>query len=184
MPNLTPPTWSKQVLLSDGTALHLRPIAPDDDARMQRLFYRLSPRTVYRRFMSVLTRMGDREVRRFTHLDFDHEMALVAVLPDAAEPGGERIVAVGRFVRLANPSHAEVAFTVEDAHQGRGIGTHLLHELIPFARLAAIQVFEAEVLAENRDMQDVFRHSGLPISTRLNQDVVHLELDIAGAAPA
>ncbi|NIP72731.1 MAG: GNAT family N-acetyltransferase, partial [Gammaproteobacteria bacterium] len=144
----SPPEWCKDVVLRDGTSLRLRPIRPDDDERMLQLFRRLSPQTVYRRFMALLKRMSLPEVQRFTHIDFAHEMALVGVVEDEGEPGGERIIGVGRFVRLPRPTHAEVAFTVEDAYQGLGIGTHLLQELLPFARMAEIEVLEAEVLAE------------------------------------
>jgi acetate---CoA ligase (ADP-forming) len=175
MPNTTPPTWSKDVILANGTPLRLRPIAPADDARIIRFFYRLSPQTVYRRFMSMITRMDETEVKRFTHIDFDHEMAIVGVLEDEAEPGGERIIAVGRYVRLPKPTHAEVAFTVEDAYQGQGIGTHLLQELIPFARMADIEVLEAEVLAENHQMLGVFKNMGFTLSSSLHEGVVHIE---------
>ncbi|HKJ00679.1 MAG TPA: GNAT family N-acetyltransferase [bacterium] len=175
MPNYTPPAWSKDVILSTGTPLRLRPITPEDDQRMIRLFYRLSPQTIYRRFMTMITRMDEKEVAHFTHIDFDNETAIVGVIEDEGEPGGERIIAVGRFVRLPKPTHAEVAFTVEDAYQGQGIGTHLLQELIPFARMAEIEVLEAEVLAENHQMIGVFKNMGFTITSSLREGVVHIE---------
>jgi acetate---CoA ligase (ADP-forming) len=175
MPNPTPPRWSKDVILVNGTPLRLRPITPEDDGRMLRFFQRLSPQTIYRRFMSVLTRMDEKELRRFTHIDFDEEMAIVGVIEDEAEEQRERIIAVGRFVRLPKPTHAEVAFTVEDRYQGQGIGTHLLQELMPFARMADIETLEAEVLAENRQMLQVFRNMGFVTTSSLREGVVHIE---------
>ena len=178
MANPTPPRWSKDVILANGTPLRLRPIAPEDDERMIRLFYRLSPQSIYRRFMTMVTRMDEKEVRRFTHIDFDNEMAIVGVIEAEGEPGGELIVAVGRFVRLPKPTQAEVAFTVEDPYQGLGIGTHLLQELIPFARMAEIEVLEAEVLAENQQMLQVFRNMGFVITSSLREGVVHIEFTV------
>jgi acetyl coenzyme A synthetase (ADP forming)-like protein len=178
MPTYTPPRWSKDVILVNGTPLRLRPISPEDDERLLRFFYRLSPQTVYRRFMSMITRMDEKEIQRFTHIDFDNEMAIVGMIEDDAEPGAERIIAVGRFVRLPKPTHAEVAFTVEDAYQGLGIGTHLLTELLPFARMAEIESLEAEVLAENQQMLQVFRNMGFTISSSLREGVVHIEFTV------
>ncbi|HSG20185.1 MAG TPA: GNAT family N-acetyltransferase, partial [Burkholderiaceae bacterium] len=179
MANPTPPRWSKDVILVDGTSLRLRPISPQDDRRIVRLFYRLSPQTIYRRFMASVSSMTEEKVRPFTPLDFDNEMAIVGVVDDAEEPDGEKIIAVGRYVRLPKPTHAEVAFTVEDAYRGLGIGTHLLQELLPFARLAEIEVLEAEVLAENQDMLHVFRNMGFVITSSLREGVVHIEFAMA-----
>ncbi|HEX9842314.1 MAG TPA: GNAT family N-acetyltransferase, partial [bacterium] len=178
MANYTPPRWSKDVILVNGTPLRLRPITWDDDPRMIRLFYRLSPQTIYRRFMSMVTRMDEQEVQRFTHIDFDNEMAIVGVIEDESEPGAEKVIAVGRFVRLPKPTHAEVAFTVDDAYQGLGIGTHLLQELLPFAHLAEIEVLEAEVLADNHQMLQVFKNMGFVITSSLREGVVHIEFTI------
>lgn len=167
--------WSKDVILKDGTSLRLRPISAKDEERLTNLFNRLSKQTVYRRFMGHLPRLGEREVHRFTHLDFENEMAIVALKEDKAEPGGEKLIAVGRFIRLPAPTHAEVAFTVEDAYQGLGIGTHLFQELLPFARLAEIEVLEAEVLVENKEMLGVFMNMGFTVSTQREYGVIHIE---------
>lgn len=180
MPQLTPPSWSKDVTLNDGTSLHLRPIHPEDDDKMLRLFDRLSLSTVYTRFLGVVRRFSETEIQRFTHLDFDDQMAIVGVLPDVKEPEGEKIIAVGRYVRLENPAHAELALTVEDAHQSNGIGTHLLVALLPFARAAGVRVLEAEVLAENRRMLAVLRHMGLPSTYFVQAGVAHFELPLNG----
>src|SRR5262245_7741320 len=151
MPNAVPPAWSKDVILRDGTSLRLRPITPQDDERLVKFHSRLSPQSIYTRFMRIMPKLTPNDVRRFTQIDYDGEMAIVGVVPDDAE-GGERMIAVGRYVRLPKHTHAEVAFTVADAYQGKGIATVLLQEIVPFARMAHIDVLEAEVLAENRRM--------------------------------
>ena len=174
-----PPPWQRDVILADGTSLRLRPIRPDDDARMLALFDRLSPATIQNRFMAAVRRFSETEVQRFTHVDYADEMALVAVAADGTAPGGERIIAVGRYVRLADPRRAEVAFTVEDGYQGLGIGTHLLQELLPFARQAGVEVLEAEVLAHNQAMLRVFQHMGFAVTARHASGTVHIEFPFA-----
>ena len=178
MLNSSPSSWRKDVVLTNGTTLRLRPISPEDDERMLRLFGRLSPETVYRRFFTLLHHMSLERVQQFTHIDLENEMALVGVIEDQEEPEGERIIAVGRYVRLPRPTRAEVAFTVDDAFQGLGIGTHLLQALLPFARMAEIEVLEAEVLAENRRMIAVFRNMGFSVSSTLREGVSHIEFPL------
>ncbi|HEX7928586.1 MAG TPA: GNAT family N-acetyltransferase, partial [bacterium] len=179
MPNAVPPAWSKDVILRDGTSLRLRPITPGDDERLVKFHSRLSPQSIYTRFMRIMPKLTPNDVKRFTVIDYDSDMAIVAVVPDADQPGGERIAAVGRYVRLPKHTHAEVAFTVEDAYQGKGIATILLQEIVPFARLAHLDVLEAEVLAENRRMLDVFNHMGFQITASLQEGVVHVEFPVA-----
>ena len=182
MTNYTPPNWRKNVNLRDGTSLHLRPIRPDDTGRIRRFYERLSLESTYFRFMSMMKRLTEMEVEHFTRINFDDEMAIVGVVPDEEEPGGERLIAVGQYVRLPKPTHAEVAFAVNDAYQGRGIATHLLQELLPFARMADIEVLEAEVLAENKRMLQVFRNMGFTTSTERFETVIHIEFPIESTA--
>jgi acetyl coenzyme A synthetase (ADP forming)-like protein len=170
-----PPPWQKNVILKDGTSLRLRPLRSEDRESLLRFFDRLSPATVYNRFMGFINRPSFKQAERFSDIDYENEMAIAAVLADEHEPGGERIAAVGRFIRLPRPTHAEVAFTVEDAYQGLGIGTHLLQELLPFARMAEVEVVEAEVLAGNEAMLKVFQDMGFAATSQLDHGVVHIE---------
>src|SRR3990170_3418747 len=106
----------------------------------------------------------------------DDDAALAATL---GEPPDERIIAVGLYTRLEPGSdHAEVAFTVEDSHQGRGIATQLLDHLAIAARDHDIRVFEADVLGENRSMLDVFRDSGFPLESRIKYGTYHVAFPI------
>jgi acetyl coenzyme A synthetase (ADP forming)-like protein len=163
------------VLLKDGSTVHLRPIRPDDDDMMIALFNRFSPRTIYLRFHHVIREMTKEEVQRYTRVDYRDTFALIATL---GEPPDVRIIAVGRYARLANPDRAEAAFVVEDSHQGRGISTHLLDQLAAVARSNGIRVFEAEVMSENREMMEVFRDSGFPLETTLEEGTYHVVFPI------
>ncbi len=164
------------VVLRDGSTLHLRAIQPEDEGKMLALFYRLSPQSIYFRFHRLLTQMSREEVKRFCTVDYDSSFALVATVGEDME---ERIIAVGRYARLPKGDTAEVAFVVEDAHQGKGIGTHLLEQLAKIAREKGIRHFEGEVLAENRQMLQVMKDSGFKVAQELDYGVYQVVLDIA-----
>lgn len=87
---------------------------------------------------------------------------------------GEDPIGVGRFIRIdhgAPPLRAEVAFTVLDAWQGHGVATALLDHLIRIGRALGIERFEADVLADNTQMMEVFEHSGLPVASTVRDRV-------------
>ncbi len=176
MPESRPPKWKKTVILKDGTSLLLRPITPKDTDIWIRFLNRVSPESIYRRFHGVIPKVDESYAHRFTHIDYDDEMAIVGVAADSKEPQGERMIAVGRLVRLPKPTVGEVAFLVEDASQGRGIGSHLLQELLPFARLMDIERLEAIVLAENREMIRLFQDTGFVITSSADAGTVRIEL--------
>ena len=179
MASITDPLqWRKQATLHNGTPLVLRAILPQDDQKMLRLFDRLSADTVYFRFMTMVKRFSDSDIKRFTHIDFTNDMAIVATLANSDEPEGEKLVAVGRYARLTRPERGEVAITVEDALQKQGIGTLLWEELLPFARNSGIEILEAEVLAENHRMLGLFRDSGYPATFQQQGGTVHVEISI------
>ncbi len=148
-----PPEWEADVVLADGGPVHVRPIRPDDGDRLLRFHGSLSAESIYYRFFSPKPRLTDREVEKFTHVDYDDRVALVALL-------GDEFIAVARYDRWPGKDEAEVAFTVSDAHQGRGIGTLLLEHLAAIARSRGIHRFTAEVLPDNRPMLRVFRRAG------------------------
>jgi hypothetical protein len=111
-----PEDWVVDALLSDGAAVCIRPIRPDDGAALSAFHDGLSEETVYRRFFSYKPHLTERDVERFTHVDYRDRMAFVAVL-------GDRLIGVARYDRMAGTDEAEVAFVIADAHQGRGLGT-------------------------------------------------------------
>jgi len=170
-----PEEYEVDLPLRDGSTIRLRPIRPDDDDMMIALFNRFSPRTIYLRFHHVVGEMTKKEVQRYTHIDHKDTFALVATV---GEPPEERIIAVGRYARLSDSDRAEVAFVVEDGHQGQGISTHFLKRLAAAARGKGIRVFEAEVLGENNEMMAVFRESGFPIESKLADGAFHVVLAI------
>ncbi|GAA2800294.1 bifunctional GNAT family N-acetyltransferase/acetate--CoA ligase family protein [Saccharopolyspora taberi] len=166
-----PRQWEADVVLSDGGTVHLRPIRPDDADMLVSFHGRLSERTRYFRYFGPYPRMPKRDVERFSRVDYLNRVALIAML-------GDDIVAVGRFDRLGEQDSAEVAFVVQDEHQGRGLGSILLEHLAAAARERGLRRFVAEVLAENSQMVRIFQDAGYQIRRAMEEGVVHLEFDI------
>jgi acyl-CoA synthetase (NDP forming)/GNAT superfamily N-acetyltransferase len=166
-----PKHWEADVLLSDGGTVHLRPITPDDAQLIVGLHSRLSDRTRYFRYFGAYPRISERDLKRFSVVDHHGRVAIGAFL-------GHNLISVGRYEQLDDGDAAEVAFVVEDAHQGRGIGSILLEHLAAAAGERGLRKFVAEVLAENRQMVRVFREAGYRVSRELDAGVLHLEFAI------
>ena len=161
------------VLLADGSTVHVRPINPDDADRVVALHSRFSERTRYLRYFSPYPRIPARDLARFVTVDHHDREALVVSL-------GDDLIAIGRYERLGDASpDAEVAFVVEDAHQRRGIGSMLLEHLADAARAVGITRFVAEVLPQNAAMQSVFAKIGFQLSREYADGVMHLTFPIA-----
>ncbi|QKT07466.1 GNAT family N-acetyltransferase [Gordonia sp. X0973] len=166
-----PREWAADVLASDGGVVHLRPIVPDDADDVVEFHSQLSERTRYMRYFGPTPTLPPREVVRMTTVDYHDRVALVALL-------GGKIIAIGVYEGLAaagKPESAEVAFTVSDEHQGRGLGPILLEHLAGAAAENGFTRFEAEVLAENTNMTTVFRDAGYQLSRSFDGSNVHVE---------
>src|SRR4051812_4898832 len=158
-------TRAADVLLSDGTTVHLRPIRPEDADGIVALHSRFSERTRYLRYFSAYPRIPPRDLERFVNVNHHSREAFVVEL------GGD-LIAVGRYERLGDQAHdAEVAFVVEDAHQGRGIGSVLIEHLIAAAREEGIEAFVADVLPTNQTMLRVFSEAGFQIQRAFEDGV-------------
>jgi len=171
----TVPVDAVDVILRDGTTLRLRaPVSADADALVA-FFAGLSERSLYLRFHG------------FRHVD--STLAEPFVDPDWAERGalvgtltgddGDRIVALGNYVRLRDPASAEAAFAVADELQGRGLGTRLLEQLAARAAAVGIERLVANVLADNSAMLRVFTGAGFDVSRTLESGEVELQFPIA-----
>ncbi|TDC91379.1 GNAT family N-acetyltransferase [Actinomadura sp. 7K507] len=167
-----PDHWEADVVLSDGGTAHLRPIRPGDGDLLRDFHARLSPESIYYRFFSPRPHLSDRDVEHFTTVDHDRRAALIATI-------GEVMVAVVRYDLLSDrPETAEVAFLVEDAHQGRGLGPVLLEHIAAAARERGVRRFVASVLPDNRRMTRVFREAGYRAEQRFEEGVIELVLDL------
>ncbi len=163
--------------LSDGSPVIVRAIRPEDREALQEGLQHQSPESIYHRFFRQKQELTHEELDYFTKLDFLRHVGIGALVPVE----GELLpVAVARYVVADEnePLSAEIAFAVDDPHQGRGIGTVLLKHLVAIARDAGLLQFTANVLCENTKMLHVFEHSGLPMSSVADEGIMEVTLSL------
>ncbi len=151
---------TSQVTLRDGSRVIIRPAIPSDRELLAEGFERLSPESRYRRFFAPMKQMSGPLLDYLTSIDYDNHFAWAALSAEPGPDGRPMGVGVGRYVRLEDPQAAEMAVTVVDDWQGRGLGRVLLDALILEALENGITRLEGDVLAENRPMHELLRHAG------------------------
>ncbi|GGQ76664.1 bifunctional acetate--CoA ligase family protein/GNAT family N-acetyltransferase [Streptomyces flaveolus] len=174
-----PAHWEADVVLRDGGTARVRPITVDDAERLVSFYEQVSDESKYYRFFAPYPRLSAKDVHRFTHHDFVDRVGLAATI------GGEFIATV-RYDRIgaggapaSSPAdEAEVAFLVQDAHQGRGVASALLEHIAAVARERGIRRFAAEVLPANTKMIKVFMDAGYTQKRSFEDGVVRLEFDL------
>jgi RimJ/RimL family protein N-acetyltransferase len=161
--------------LKDGTEVTVRAIRSGDGPAILEAFRALDAESIYRRFFSPKKELSDAELKQLTDVDFQSVMALVVT---ALEGGAEILLGGGRLATGGgdHPQSAELAFLTAGAQRGRGIASLLLRHLTRLGQEAGLLRLEAEVLAENQAMLNVFRRSGLPLAQRREGNVVHVTL--------
>ncbi|MFG3021634.1 GNAT family N-acetyltransferase [Streptomyces sp. NPDC048254] len=174
-----PAHWEADVVLRDGGTARVRPITVDDADRLVSFYEQVSAESKYYRFFAPYPKLSAKDVHRFTHHDFVDRVGLAATI------GGEFIATV-RYDRIgadgmpasAPADEAEVAFLVQDAHQGRGVASALLEHIAAVARERGIRRFAAEVLPANSKMIKVFTDAGYTQQRSFEDGVVRLEFDL------
>ncbi|HVR42134.1 MAG TPA: GNAT family N-acetyltransferase [Thermoanaerobaculia bacterium] len=163
------------VVLRSGRTLHLRPVRPDDADRMRTFVAGLSEDDLHSRFFDVRNAESALESAP-VEVDYENELGLIGEVSGA-------IVAVAHYFRSRRrPEGAEVAFAIAKSHQGLGVGTRLLERLAEAARAKGIEWFEAEMLAGNQAMLDVFTSSGFTTQVTSGEGVVHVKLSLRKTA--
>lgn len=147
--------------LRDGARVLVRPLVPDDRSELVARYEALSPRSQRMRFVSAPAHLSGALLDHLLDVDFVDRFAIVATLVD--EPGTPSVGVARYFRSRLAPSDADAAVTVIDAHQGRGIGTLLLTELVAAAMTAGISCFTADVLWENHALLAALREVGATV---------------------
>jgi len=142
--------------LPEGSSIVIRPIRPEDEAIEWAFIRGLSQDSAYNRLLSA-RKLTPEEIRQLTRIDYEREMAFIAVAVDA---GIERVLGDARYVRDADGRGAEFAIVVADAWQRRGAGTLLLNALLAHARAAGIERLHGITLATNEVMHGLARKLG------------------------
>ncbi|MEV7172636.1 GNAT family N-acetyltransferase [Streptomyces sp. NPDC093224] len=178
-----PAHWEADVVLRDGGTARIRPITTEDAGRLVSFYEQVSDESKYYRFFAPYPRLSDRDVHRFTHHDYVDRVGLAATV-------GEEFIGTVRYDRIgpdgrpasAPADAAEVAFLVQDAHQGRGVASALLEHIGAVARERGIRRFAAEVLPANSKMIKVFTDAGYEQKRSFEDGSVHLTLGLEPTA--
>jgi len=163
--------WATSVVLADGETGYVRALTPADAPALLAFHERQPRENLYRRFFSPKPSLTESELRHFTEVDFVDRVALVL------EVHGD-FAAWASYERWPGRDDADVAFMVDDVHQGKGIATLLLEHLAAIARFNGIGRFTADVLADNRPMLGVFSRAGWPVQRHFDSGVVELEFPL------
>jgi acyl-CoA synthetase (NDP forming)/GNAT superfamily N-acetyltransferase len=169
-PEPYPDHWEADVVLRDGRTCHIRPVRSDDGPALTAFSEALSEETLYTRFFTASRELAAQDMQRLLEVDNKNRLSLLA-MSNGEVIGVAVYDAVGR-------AEGEIAFTIADQHQGRGLGSVLLEHLAAIARENGIHRFKAEVLSGNRRMLNTFEAAGYTPSQEVEDGIVLLDFDI------
>jgi len=161
-----------------GIPLRIRPIMPEDAPMLEALFHRLSPNTVYFRFFRHMKTISPDMLARFTQIDYDREIALVAL---QADPAPEAFLGVARIISHPDGKHAEFAIVIDDAWQGKGIGAVLLEHALHLAKRRSVETVWGSVLPDNVNMVRLGKTLGFTVRYNRESEVYDLTIDLKAA---
>jgi acetyltransferase len=157
-----------------GERITIRPIRPEDAQAHGGFFSRLSPEDIRYRFFSAIRELSAVQTARLTQVDYDREMALIAV----REASGDTI-GVARLVCETGTDHGEFAVIVQADMKGRGVASRLMRSLIGWARARGMRTVVGQVLADNAPMLAFVRHLGFSVHRMLEEpDVMEVRLEL------
>jgi RimJ/RimL family protein N-acetyltransferase len=161
-------------MLRDGTEVSIRPIRPDDATGLQELFSRLSPESIFLRFLGKPKDLPAEQAQRLANVDYESHMAFVAELDGA-------LIGVARYAEpdWGEDGVAEAGVVVEDRFQSKGLGTMLLKRLTDYGGAHGIHTFAATIHHSNLKILRFLRHSGLPVDRRLDGGLWEVKVKIS-----
>jgi acyl-CoA hydrolase/GNAT superfamily N-acetyltransferase len=160
---------------SDGLSVFFRPVQPSDEGLLKELFYSHSPETVLHRYFTPLKHLPQEQVQRFVTLDYENDMALVGLI---SFEGRQKMIGVARYFRDRASTDAEVALTLHDDYQKRGIGTYLMRYLAKVAADHGITTFRADVLSDNTGMMRVFHKVSRKVEVETHEGVQQVRVKL------
>jgi len=170
-----PTQYESRLELAEVGELFIRPIRPEDAELMTQLFESLSPQSVYFRFFSPLKILPHSMLARFTQIDYDREIALVALYGSESE---EKMLGVARIITEINKKHGEFSVIVGDPWHGKGIGKSLLTRCLSIAKERGLEKVWGPVLAENTQMLALGRKLGFTVKKVLGENEYDLKIDL------
>jgi|GEM_PF-922612 len=154
------PGWSAKAVLPDGTGFILRPLLEEDRDQLEEGFERLSHESRYQRFMTSMETLPEHYLSYLTNIDYRDHFAVAAAIEDPVRFELQGL-GIARFIVLEDrPDEAELAITVADEAQGRGLGVILMDVLLRAAEERGLRALRAEVLPQNQGMQGLAKRFG------------------------
>ena len=169
-----PKRYETQWRMKNGEPILFRPIKPEDEALMSELFSNFSERTILFRFFHILKGMPHEQIVRYTQIDYDREMAIVAI---EQLNGRERILGVGRVNHFPNLETSEFSIVVGDPWQGKGLGTKLLQMCIEMAKEKRIKQLWGDIMSDNEGMIRLCKQLGFNIDWRHGEGIARAYMD-------
>jgi RimJ/RimL family protein N-acetyltransferase len=154
-----------------GLVTTLRPVKITDEPALKEFFYSLSDQSMYTRFMTVRKEMSHEALQEYTVIDYTKEMVILATVE---KEGQEFVVGLAEYYLDEESLGANVAFTIRDEYQNKGVGTELLQYLVYLAKREGLHTLTAEVLVENKPMMRVFQKLKLPMEVTTGEEVHEL----------
>jgi acetyltransferase len=170
-----PTQYEYREVVKDGLAVFIRPIKPEDAPALLDLFHTLSPTSVYYRFFSPMKSLSASMLARFTQIDYDREIALVALQEERPEG---KMLGVARVIGDPDGKKAEFAVMVGDPWQGKGVGAKLLEKCLQIAKERGIETVWGIVLRENTQMLALGRKLGFEASRTEEPGELELTIDL------
>lgn len=167
--------YSRTITLKDGTEVFLRPIRPEDEPAMEEMLSNVSSDSLYMRFFGFIPKMSHEWMVRFTHIDYDREIAIVAEVQ--VEDGKRKFAGVVRLIEDAWRETAEYSILVADFIHGKGLGNILTDYIFDIARGRKIKKIVASVLPHNKPMIHMFERRGFRFD-RSALDIYDVEIDL------
>jgi succinyl-CoA synthetase alpha subunit/RimJ/RimL family protein N-acetyltransferase len=165
----TPPDRETDVILRDGSMVHVRSAGPPDEPSIRSFLGQLSAQSLHLRFGTAAPNLKV-AARQWAHAPSRDHLSVLAI------SGADHVVVGEAGYERLSDDRAEVALVVADRYHGHGLGTHLLGLLAEIANREGVRIFEAEILPENGPMLEVFRESGLPVRIHSEPGVVRVEI--------
>ncbi|MDA8305216.1 MAG: GNAT family N-acetyltransferase [Deltaproteobacteria bacterium] len=170
---LYPGQWETRQVFPPNENLYIRPVKPTDERSLQEFFYALPFEDIYFRFLSAMKAFPHRNIQAMCNLDYEHEMAVIAVTGGI---GAEKIAGISRYILDQKTNFAEIDVAVASEWQHKGIGTFLVHYISEIAKTKGISGLVAYVLAANRAMLAVFHCLGYAVHSKLEEGIYEVSL--------
>lgn len=171
--HLYPSHISTTAEFKGGISIKFRAIKPSDEEGMRKLFYRFSDQMIFYRYFYLVQTMTHDQMQEYVNVDYSQEMSVVGLV---GKSDSEKIIAEARFVKDEESNCGEVAFLIDEAYQGIGLGTYLLQLLIKLARNLGLEGLTAEVLPENKSMIKLFQKTDHPLENDIVNGTCYMKM--------